>query len=305
MGSIRAINQQQVMLPPARCLVGRSRACDLILTDLAVSSQHAVLQWTGSCWEVQDLGSRNGTYVGDHRLAAGERFALAAGSRFRFARGGGEWSLDDASPPRPMALNLESGRVQLAERGMLMLPDAERPEVLLQAEASGRWIVALDGEVADVSDRATLTVAGETWRLYLSIAADGTQEPEERGLRLRDLRLRFVHSLNEEYIELTATTRDRRIDLQARAHNYMLYVLARVRLADQAGGLGLADQGWISPEKLCDMLKIEAPHLNITIHRARLHLAQNGVTDAASLVERRKGTRQLRIGVAALEIVPL
>lgn len=305
MGSIRSASTQKVIRPPARCLVGRSSACDLILTDLAISSQHAVLQWTGSVWELQDVGSRNGTFVGDRRLAPGERAALVPGARFRFARGAGEWSLDDASPPRPMAQNLTSGAVQIAERGMLMLPDAERPEVLLQMEANGRWIVARDSEVVDVDDRETLTVAGELWRVYLSLDNSGTQEPEERGLRLRDLRLRFAHSHDEEYIELTATARDRRIDLQARAHNYLLYVLARIRLADQAAGSPPAEQGWIAQEKLLDMMKIEAAHLNITIHRARLHLAQHGVSDAASVVERRKGTRQLRLGVAALEILPL
>ncbi len=302
MGSLRNADTQQLMLLPARCLVGRSRACDLILAARDVSSQHAVVQWTGSLWELQDLGSRNYTFVEDRRLAPGERIPLQEGARVRFARVAGDWLLVDAAPPRPMALHLASGRVQLAECGLLMLPDSERPELLLHTGEHSRWSAERDGEVVEVGDRAVLMVAGELWRVHLSLAGSGTQEQDEGQLRLRDLCLRFAHSDDEEYIELTATERSQRIDLQARAHNYLLLLLARVRLTDQARGVPAPDQGWIQQEKLLDMLKIEATHLNITIHRARLHFARSGVSDAASLVERRKGTRQLRLGVETLEI---
>jgi len=57
---------------PDRCLVGRSRACDLVVTARDVSGQHAVLQWTGLHWQLQDLGSRNGTHVDDVAVVVGE-----------------------------------------------------------------------------------------------------------------------------------------------------------------------------------------------------------------------------------------
>lgn len=124
-------------------------------------------------------------------------------------------------------------------------------------------------------------------------------------VRLADVRLCFAHSSDEEYIELTADAGTGRMDLEARAHNYVLLLLARARLADQARGVAPPNQGWIQQDKLLDMLKIEPAHLNITIHRARLHLARSGLGDATRLVERRKGTRQLRLGVARIEIVRL
>ena len=46
-------------------------------------------------------------------------------------------------------------------------------------------------------------------------------------------------------------------------------------------------------------------HLGVYIHRARAQFGRAGVADAAALVERRPGTRLLRIGAAALELVQL
>lgn len=290
---------------PARCLVGRSRACDLMLAEPAVSSQHAVAEWTGSLWQLKDLGSRNGTFVDARRLAANELMPLQEGACIRFGRATNEWVLVDASPPRPMAVNIESGRIELEDSGLLVLPDAEHPELVLHMEGDGRWVSDVHGELATVGDRALLTVADELWRVHLSLAGSGTLDADDHRVRLADLRLCFAHSPNEEYIELTAEAGASRMDLEARAHNYVLLLLARARLADQARGVVPPDQGWIHQEKLLDMLKIEPAHLNITIHRARLHLARSGVSDATRLVERRKGTRQLRLGVARIEIVRL
>ena len=48
--------------------VGRSNSCDFVLGDDYASSQHARLFRRGSQWFVEDLESRNGTYVGGARI---------------------------------------------------------------------------------------------------------------------------------------------------------------------------------------------------------------------------------------------
>ncbi len=307
MGRLENHETQQVTVLPARCLVGRSNLCDLVVPSREVSSQHAVVQWTGLLWELQDLGSRNGTYLDGRRLARGERVLLQVGSAVCWAQAPGPWVLRDAGPPQPMAIQLSTGRVQVGDADspwLISLPDADAPEVLVYREADGRWLADRDGVVGEVADRAVVDVAGEAWRMYVGPAEAATVEVAAQ-LQLAALRLCFVHSQDEEYIELTAHCGSLRLDLQARAHHYVLLVLARLRLADQARGVVAADQGWIPQDKLLTMLRLDASHLNITIHRARLHLAQQGVADAANLVERRKGTRQLRLGVADLDIAKL
>jgi transcriptional regulator with GAF, ATPase, and Fis domain len=56
---------------PARVLVGQSPACTVRLSDRRVSRRHAAFHLTeGPTVELQDLGSRNGTFVNRVRIAA-------------------------------------------------------------------------------------------------------------------------------------------------------------------------------------------------------------------------------------------
>ncbi len=48
---------------PNPCVVGRSRACDLVIDDPNVSRRHAQLQQSKKQWFVSDLGSTNGVKV--------------------------------------------------------------------------------------------------------------------------------------------------------------------------------------------------------------------------------------------------
>src|SRR5438128_890329 len=64
-------------------VVGRSRGCDLMLDDAGVSRKHLELRVTPEGVELGDLGSSNGTFLGDRRLAAGERVPLKAGETCR------------------------------------------------------------------------------------------------------------------------------------------------------------------------------------------------------------------------------
>lgn len=43
--------------------LGAEETNDIVLSDPFVSGHHARLSWDGSSWWVEDLGSRNGTYV--------------------------------------------------------------------------------------------------------------------------------------------------------------------------------------------------------------------------------------------------
>jgi len=72
----------------AEMFLGRNPSCDVVLSDLSVSRQHARLVFRDGRWVLQDLGSTNGTMVngvpagrcelrpGDELLLGDERFRI-------------------------------------------------------------------------------------------------------------------------------------------------------------------------------------------------------------------------------------
>jgi hypothetical protein len=303
---LRELASGREVVLPARLLVGRSRACDLVLPARDVSGQHAELRWTGNSWELHDLGSRNGTYIDGARIPAGARELLRAGARVRFGQESTEWELRGAAAPVALAVRTADDACRIAGDGLLVLPDEQAPQICIYQNHDGVWIAEHDGAPAVVDDRAVLTTAdGAAWRVYLPQSCAGTWQADAAPLSVLTLTLRFSFSRDEEYVELLAVRGDVRLDMQARAHHYPLLILARRRLADQRAGLAEADQGWILLHELTSALRMDESHLNICIHRARTQLGKLGVADAAGLVERRPGTKQVRLGVARLELVPL
>ena len=65
--------------------VGRSRDCDLRLSmDRMVSGRHARITREGRQFWLQDIGSRNGTFVGDEKIE--NRILIGPGATFRIGR---------------------------------------------------------------------------------------------------------------------------------------------------------------------------------------------------------------------------
>ena len=68
-----------IPIEKARLTIGRSD-CDVVLDDTELSRQHALIAINGTNAQLEDLGSSNGTYVGESRI---QRAVLDDRSEFR------------------------------------------------------------------------------------------------------------------------------------------------------------------------------------------------------------------------------
>ncbi|MFD2077938.1 FHA domain-containing protein [Actinopolymorpha cephalotaxi] len=58
----------QVPLGDSPLVIGRGGECELQIDDEYVSTRHAVLRPQSGSWYAEDLGSTNGTFVGESRI---------------------------------------------------------------------------------------------------------------------------------------------------------------------------------------------------------------------------------------------
>ena len=66
---------------PGGATIGRSRECDIVLSDSNVSRRHAELRPAGDAWTITDLGSTNGVRVNGRDLSPNQPHPLRAGDR--------------------------------------------------------------------------------------------------------------------------------------------------------------------------------------------------------------------------------
>lgn len=71
--------------PPFALTLGRRDSCDISLAfDTQVSRAHAKILFDGFAFKLEDLGSRNGTFVGAERIEG--TVEIAPGTLFRIGR---------------------------------------------------------------------------------------------------------------------------------------------------------------------------------------------------------------------------
>ncbi len=71
----------EIPLKKDKFLIGRAKECSLRAGSEAISRRHCAIVRKDDRWTVRDLGSRNGTYVNDTRIA--EEVALKPGDELR------------------------------------------------------------------------------------------------------------------------------------------------------------------------------------------------------------------------------
>lgn len=285
---------------PAHGVIGRSSACTIRLATPRASSEHARIWYRDGAWTVRDLNSKNGTLVNGERLPPGGSRALSEGDRITFGDDSATWTLEEAAAPVAMARRLATGELIPGETRILALPSADEPRATI-FEAEGRtWAIEIDGQLRAVEDGETITVGGEAFVLHLPVSPVSTVEAPAAGPSLEDVELVFRVSRDEEAVEVTMAGQA----LPPRAHHYTWLTLARARLRDRdAARLVEPQRGWLFVDDLCRMLSMDENKLNVEIYRIRKDAASLGLSSAAGMVERRRPTRQLRMGTERVVVL--
>lgn len=278
-------------------LIGREPSAFLRLEDESVSWRHASLRWTGHVWELQDLGSRNGTFVNGQLVPTGSRTCLRLGSELRFGSCAQSFVLADAGGPVTSVVELGTGQRITAADDLIALPHEAAPELFISCDVRGKWIAEHGERVWELEELEVLSLGAAQYRFEPAAAVYATKAGASQQLTPRSLSLDFLVSRDEEYVEVTIVHGAGTIPLRPRAHGYLLLTLARLRQADDANQLGPESRGWVHQDRLLKMLATSPTQLALDIHRARKQFSESGVSDAAQLVERRSTTRELRLGV--------
>lgn len=272
--------------------------------------------WMNGAWHVRDLASTNGTFFQGRGLVGGDYVRLQAGEVMAFGDEEQSWALCDASPPRSIATNLETGEQRVGSLEWLCLPSLRDPVVQAILHPDGEWVLEERGEQRPVKDGGVVRLA-EAWRLSLPSIIPSTEVVwGDDVLLLSDSRIVF-RVTEDGHVRVVVYFGEKALRLPDRSHHQLLLRLAWKRMGDRRRDPdGSEDEhGWIEVEELARRTYGDAAKRNLLdqhINRARRLFHKEGIMGAPNLIERRTlypggahaGThqQQVRIGVSSLEV---
>jgi transcriptional regulator with GAF, ATPase, and Fis domain len=71
------------LAPPAEAIIGRASSNEIVIRSERASRQHARIAWSDNEWNIEDLGSRNGTFLNGRPVS--ERISLSDGDLIEVA----------------------------------------------------------------------------------------------------------------------------------------------------------------------------------------------------------------------------
>jgi hypothetical protein len=292
--------------------VGRAPDNDVVVMDSTISGHHLLIQSTGGRVNAHDLGSRNGTFLGEKRLE-GAPTALEHGAELRLGPDVRIRVLIEAPPvavaPPAWLWSAVQSRcfavqegVDLGELAGLELPEGPYYLRLVEGGAEihdGDEVLTAPsfGESFQVGEHCFhLVDGGEAWGETTATRVEGRW-----GLRV-DLASRAGPTT-----EVRDPAGAVRGTFQAATRVILLYLLAEQLDLDVKRGVALSEAGWADDERLSRRLwgKASTPRggasLQVLIHRLRKDLSKLGL--AGGIIEKRAGWTRLRPGILDVELV--
>ena len=287
----------------ADAVVGREDRSSVRIRDSRVSAAHARIRYVPAAdgWVVRDLGSKNGTKLGDIRIPAGKDVVLTDGCTLRFGGAPTRWEFNAGNPAELVVRRLgdatEHPDEQLPKDGMVVLPSAEDPRSLVFRRAES-WILEKPGANAEaLVDCATFRVDPHLYEVRIC-QPERTVTHQDGVVALAAIQLDLVVSRDEEHVAATINVAGVPSTLPSRSRHYLLVVLGRALVADHRRGDSPGEAGWCQVADVQREMALTTPEaLNVHVFRVRRDFSRLGLSDPAAIVERRPMSRQMRLGL--------
>lgn len=292
-------------------LIGRDPSNDVLLTDRTVSARHLAIWVSGDQVFVEDLGSKNGVWVGDDRVTGvvsvdpGTALRIGASIRARIHRTPSPSPLTQAGPAgaTPVLEDVATGvryplrrrrvRIGSASSCDVVVPGSEALLATLVVHDDGLVQLGQQDELCDLPMDKTFVVGTRRFRLvYTPGLEQATLDSGEA-----DFPVRVEVSLQPHSIALVADlTTGAAVTLTADNRVALLYVLARAAVDE--------DEGWVHEEDVITGIwgkrrsTSRVNNLNVLVCRTRKQLREGGVDPW--IIERR--AHHLRIRLQEVEL---
>ncbi len=108
---------QRIVIEQQPLIIGREETCDVVIPDRQVSRQHARIRLEADRYVLEDMGSKNGTFVNGHELPGpyplqdGDEIQIALCCRLAYVDAEATVPLILERRPQGLRLDLESKRV--------------------------------------------------------------------------------------------------------------------------------------------------------------------------------------------------
>ena len=290
-------------------LLGRAHSNDIVVGELSVSGRHAAF-WEGEGKVyVEDLGSRNGTWLGEERLVGvrelepGSVVLLGKHLRLRI----------DTAAPLPPVLELEDVdlgvsyplrkdrfRMGLSPDCDLTLPELSGPGATLVIDAQGCVQLGVDGQERDLAPGDEFELGGRRFRLH--------QPAGTVGATLELTQATYGYAMEARRAGPSVLVRGPHQAETVHFHEdnraVLLFVLASQVLADRAEGLPVPERGWISDHDVATAIwgrtegDRQLRNLNVLVWRVRRAL-EDAAFDPWFL---EKVNRRLRVRLAEVKV---
>lgn len=202
--SIDGVVIKEVQLTKDRTTLGRRPYNDIVIDNLAVSGEHAVLQMSGADVFLEDLNSTNGTYVNGKAI---KKQQLQNGDTVEIGKYKIKFIHDGAGAPAEKTMVINSGSMEepaagAATAGAGASGSLKAAIKVMSGPATGREVPLI--KVVTTIGKPGVAVAAITRRQHGFVIAlvEGAQRPTING---KDIGSEVINLKNGDLIDLAGT----------------------------------------------------------------------------------------------------